>query len=128
MMRSGQIVLLSAVRLHAPLIALLALSMLALGTPGTGVGLLAGLMFALALVLHMLVFGAAALRRAAPPFAARVLLVLGASAAFVGAGLPGWAGAPMLMEGALFAATAAAAALIVAALAGRAPSLRDEEW
>lgn len=128
MTRGGQVVLLAAVRLHGPLMALFALSLLALRSPGQGVGFLAGLAFALLLVLHMLVFGAQAARHAAPPFVSRVVLAAGVAAVAVGAGLPGWPWAGQLMEGGAFAATSGAAALIIAATVGRAPSLRDEEW
>lgn len=128
MKRSAQIVLLSAARFYMPLIVLFAVALLALRDAGTGVGFIAGLALSLMLALHVLVFGADAARVAAPPFLSRVVLVLGVVAAAAGAGLPQWAYAPALIEGGVFAATAAAAALILAALIGRAPSLRDEDW
>jgi len=127
-MRSAQIVLLSAARFYTPLIALFSFALLALYTPGAGVGLAAGLAFALALALHMIAFGADAARRAAAPLASRLLLSLGLIATFGAAAFPGWAFAAQAMEGGLFAAVAAASALMLGVLSGRAPSLRDEDW
>jgi hypothetical protein len=128
MMRSAQIVLLSAARFYTPLIALFAFALPALYAPGAGVGFVVGLALALALALHMIVFGAAAARAAAPPLVARIAVTLGLIAAMGAAGAPGLALSGPLMEGGLFAATAGAASLILNALAGRAPSLRDEDW
>lgn len=127
-MRAAQIVLFSAARFYTPLIALFALSLLAVYAPGSGVGLIAALAFALALALHMIVFGADASRKAAPPVIARAVLSLGLIAAIVGAGVPQWNWAAQAMEGGLFAVGAGASALFIAALSGRAPGLRDEEW
>ncbi len=126
MRTTGHIVALAAARFYAPLIVFVALAALVLRTPGAGVGLLAGLVFAAALAVHLLVFGAGAARRALPAFAARALLCLGVGAALLGAGAPRLPGAVMLLEAGSFAATAAGAALVLAALAGRAPTLRDE--
>jgi len=128
MMRSSQIVLLSAARFYTPLIALFACALLAIYTPGAGVGFAAGLAFALALTLHMIAFGAQAARAAAPPVIARLVLSLGLIASIASAAAPGWAWAAQAMEAGLFATTAGACALILAALTGRAPSLRDEDW
>lgn len=127
-MRAAQILLLSAARYYAPLIALFALALMAIYAPGSGVGLLAGLAFALALALHGLVFGADAARAAFPPIIARMLLSLGLIAAIGAAGAPGLRYGAHIIEAGLFTATAAAGALILAALMGRAASLRDEEW
>ena len=127
-MRAAQILLLSAARYYAPLIALFALALMALYAPGSGIGLLAGLAFALALALHGIVFGADAARAAFPPLVARILLSLGVIDAIAAAGAPGLLYGAYLMEAGLFTATAAAGALILAALMGRAASLRDEEW
>jgi len=128
MMRSAQIVLLSAARFYTPLIALFAFALLALYAPGAGVGFAAGLAFALALALHLIAFGAQAARAAAPPGVARLLLSLGLAASFGAAAAPGWAYAAQAMEAGLFCATAGAGALMLAVLSGRAPSLRDEDW
>lgn len=127
-MRSAQIVLLGVARFYIPLITLFAGALLALYAPGAGVGFAAGLAFALALALHMIAFGAAAARKAAPPLMARALVSLGVIAAFAAAAAPGFAFAAQTMEGGLFAVTAGASALIVSALTGRVPSLRDEDW
>lgn len=125
---ASHIVLASAARLCAPLIALFALTLLVARAPGTGVGFTAGLAVALVLVLHALVFGAAAARAAFPAWVGRVVLVAGLVASIVAAGAPRWAFAPQVMEAGLFAATTAAGALIIAVLFGRAPTLRDAEW
>jgi len=128
MMRAAQILLLSAARYYAPLIALFALALMALYAPGSGIGLLAGLAFALALALHGIVFGADAARAAFPPLVARILLSLGVIAAIAAAGAPGFLYAPYVMEAGLFVATASASSLILIALMGRALGLRDEDW
>jgi len=120
-------VLAAAARAYAPLIALFAFALLATRPAGTGIGFLAGLAFALVIVLHALVFGAGAARRAFPPWACRLALASGLGLALLGAGAARLAFAPQLIEAGAFAATAAAAALITAALFRRAPTLRDGE-
>jgi multicomponent Na+:H+ antiporter subunit B len=128
-MRAGpHVVLRAAAKLHTPLIVLFAASLLAVRAPGEGVGFIAGLAFALALVLHVIVFGAAAARAAFPTPLARVLLALGVIGALVGAGAPNFQYARQLGEAGLFLATISAFALVLAVLAGRAPTLRDEDW
>lgn len=128
-MKAGaQIVVSSALRSYAPLILLFALAVLIVRAPGAGIGFVAGAVFALALALHALIFGAQAFTAAFPPMWARALLGLGVIAAAVGAGAPGWTYAPQLIEAGLFVAACAAAALIVAVLFGRAAMLRDTEW
>jgi hypothetical protein len=102
--------------------------MLALSASGAGVGFVAGLGLALALALHLLVFGASAARIAAPPAFVRVVLTFGVIAALGAAAAPQWAWSAQAMEAGLFVATASAASLCLSALAGRAPSLRDEDW
>ena len=124
----SHIVLVSAARLYTPLILLFALSLASARAPGSGVGVLAGMAFALALMLHALVFGVAALRAAFPPAAMRLVLAAGAAAALAGAALPRWLYAAQAIEAGVALATAAAASLIVAVLFGRAPTLRDAEW
>jgi multisubunit Na+/H+ antiporter MnhB subunit len=124
----AEIILVGAARLYAPLIALFALTLLSAYAPGNGVGFVAGLAFALVLVLHALVFGADALRTAFPPVLMRLVLAAGVIAAVIGAGAPGLRFAPQTLEAGLAAATAAACGLIVAVLFGRAPTLRDAEW
>jgi len=117
----------AAGQLYAPLIALFALSLLATRAPGAGAGFIAGLAFALVLVLHALVFGAAAAKRAWPPLAAQALVAFGVCAALAGAGAQ-WRFAPVLAEAGVFAATAGAASLIIVVSFGRAPTLRDADW
>jgi multisubunit Na+/H+ antiporter MnhB subunit len=128
-MKAGaQIVVSSALRSYAPLLLLFALSVLVVRAPGAGIGFVAGVVFALALALHALIFGAQAFCAAFPPMWARVLVGGGVVAAAAGAGAPGWMYAPQAIEAGLFVATAASAALIVAVLFGRAAMLRDAEW
>lgn len=127
-MMSGAHIIASAARAYGPIIALVALSLLALWPASSGVGFVAGLMFALSLALHALVFGAEASRRAFPMVAWRLLAAGGLILACVGVGAPRLAVAPMLIEGGLFALTAAMGALTIAVLFGRAPTLRDGEW
>lgn len=126
MRANGHLVALSAARLYAPLILFAALIVLVLRTPGAGVGFLAGLLFAAALGVHLLVFGATAARAAAPLTLVRGLACLGVLAAMTGAGAPRLTGAVVLLETGLFVVTAAGATLVLAALAARAPMLRDE--
>lgn len=128
-MKAGaDVVLIAAVRLFAPPIVLLAASLFVWRVAGDGVGVLAGITLALLLVLHALVFGAEAARSAFPPLAARLALFFGVVAALAGAGLPGWRYAPQTIEAGLFLCTIGAAALAVAAIFGRAPTLRDADW
>jgi hypothetical protein len=117
----------AAVRFYTPLIILLALAILFSRAPGVGVGFMAGLTLALALTAHALVSGANAARRAFPPAIARTLLALGVIATAAGAGVPRLIIAPQLLEGGLFLVTAAASALVLAVLLGRAPTLREDE-
>ncbi len=119
----GAGILAGAVRLHAPLLVLLAGSLFSARAPGSGVGLMAGLLFGLALALHALVFGAAAARAAFPPWTARAILVAGTLAALLGAPSP-----TLWSEAGLFAATGAALALILVVVFARAPTLSDAEW
>lgn len=128
MKAGGQVVLANAARLYAPLVALFALSLVVARAPGEGAGFLSGLMFALAFVLHALIFGAAAARLAFPPLAARLLVALGVAGAAIGAGLPRWMYAPLIIEAGVLAATVGAAALVIVSLFGRAPTLRDADW
>jgi multisubunit Na+/H+ antiporter MnhB subunit len=128
-MRPGEhVVLRAAAKLYAPLMALFAAALLATRDPGAGIGFIAGLAASLALILHVIVFGADAARAAFPGWAARACLSLGLLAVLLGAGARGWAHAPQALEAGLFLATLAGAALIIAGLVGRAPSLRDESW
>lgn len=128
-MRGGtQVVVAAAARFFTPLMALFALSLLAMRAPGDGVGVIAGLAFGLVHVLHALTFGADAARAAFPMSLARLVLALGLIAVCVGAGLPGFAFAGQVIEAGAFAVTVAGVAFIVQALFGRAPTMRDAEW
>ncbi|MGE0663365.1 MAG: hypothetical protein AB7H66_15210 [Hyphomonadaceae bacterium] len=122
----AHIVVAAASGFYTPLILLFALFTLLGAAPGAGVGVAAGLAFGLALMLHALVFGAAAARAAMPATMMRVLLAAGAALALAGAGLPGLAYAPQLIEAGVFAATVAGAAIVLQVVFGRAPTLRDE--
>lgn len=121
----SQPILAYAARLYAPLALVFALSILAVRAPGDGVGVVAGMAFSLALVLHALVFGADASRRALPPALALSLLALGLIAVSASAGVPGAAMAPQLLEAGAFLTTAAALALVVIVLFGRVQALKD---
>lgn len=124
----AHIIIAAAARFFIPLTALFALLLLASNDAGGGVGLAAGLAFALVLALHALVFGAAEARAAAPPWLARLVLGAGVAMALVCAGLPALRLSAQLIEAGLFAATTAAAALTIQALFGRAPTLLGEDW
>ncbi len=124
----SHIVLRASAKLFTPVIALFALSLLAMRGPGEGVGLLAGLAVSMAPVLHTIVFGAAATRAAIPGLFLRAALAFGLIASVAAAGLPGWSFAAHAGEAGLFLTTSSAVCLALAALAGRAPTLRDEDW
>src|SRR5262245_37687593 len=85
-MRFDAAIVRGASALLLPVMFLFALSVLATHQPGQGSGALAGLSFALALALHVLVFGAGAARRAFPGLAARLCLAAGIGLALAGAG------------------------------------------
>ena len=123
----SHIVVRAAARLHMPLIALFALSLVVTRPPGAGIGLIAGLALSLMLMLHVLVFGAGAARRAIPGPAARGLLALGLLTTLLGAGAPLMPYAAQVTEAGLLLVMFGGAALAIAVLAGRAPTLRDEE-
>lgn len=123
----AQIALRAASRFYVPLLVLFALTLLIARAPGEGVGFVAGLALTLALLVHVLVFGAVAGRAALPPPLARLALAGGVLAAIAGAAAPRLVFAPQLAEGGAFVATVAGGALILAVLVGRAPTMRDEE-
>ncbi len=124
----GHVVVAAAARLYAPLLGLFALTLFVTRAPGSGVGFLAGLVFGLALALHALAFGAGASRAAFPPSVAHTGLSAGVLTVLLGAASPGLGFAAQLAEAGLFLATGSAAALILAVLVGRAPTLPDGEW
>lgn len=126
-MREGaHIVLAAAARFYTPLIVLFAMLLLIARPAGAGVGLIAGMAFLLALILHALVFGADAARRTRHPFLMRMVAGAGLSMAAFGAGSPRMMFAPELVEAGLFALMAAGGALVVTVLFGRAPTMRDQ--
>jgi multicomponent Na+:H+ antiporter subunit B len=125
MKEGAHIALAAAARFYTPLIVLFALALLVMRPAGGGVGLIAGLAFLLALWTHVLVFGAAAARAAMPPAFTRLLMAAGFAALAFGALAPGALFAGQLVEGGLFATVAAGGALMLAVIAGRAPTMRD---
>jgi multisubunit Na+/H+ antiporter MnhB subunit len=114
-------------RLTAPLLLLLGLSLLAVWSAGGGVGFVAGLLGLLAVMMHAIVFGAAASRRAFPPVLLRAVLIVAlvAAAATLNARI---AYALQIQEAAVAAITTAGGALLVMTLFGRAAALRDGAW
>lgn len=128
-MKAGShVVLRASARLYAPLIVLFALSLLATRVAGAGVGLVAGLAATLALILHLLVFGVAEARRAIPEFVSSAMVTLGLLAALIAGGAPRLLYAPQIIEAGLFFIVVGGAQLAIVVLAGRAPTLRDEDW
>jgi len=121
----GDVILVAAARTYLPLLALFALSLIVARAPNAGVGFIAGLGFAMVLTLHALTFGVGASRVAFPPSVARFVLALGLISVVAAIGAPGLVYADRLAEAGAFAATVAASALIIVALFGRAPTLRD---
>ena len=117
----------ASARAVIPLAALFAFALLAESAPGDGVGFRAGLAFALVIAIHMLAFGARAAREALPLGVARVLLALGVLGVAGGEAARGYDLAARIVEGGLFLTTAAASALVLGVIVGRAPTLRDEE-
>lgn len=124
---SPHLIVASSARLFLPIMVLLALSLLATRAP-EGIGFAAGLAFAAALVVHALAFGAHASRAAFPPVLLRLALAIGLVLAVIGGGAPRLAAAAQIVEAGLFLVTSASAALIVAVLFARAPTLSDAEW
>jgi multisubunit Na+/H+ antiporter MnhB subunit len=127
-MKGMHLILRAAAGICTPLIALFAFSVLATRPAGAGVGLSAGLAMGMVLVLHVLVFGAAAARAAFPPLLARVLLALGLLLTLVATSAPLLPFGAELSEAGLFLAVTAGLALLLGVLISRAPTLRDEEW
>jgi pantoate kinase len=117
-----------ATALVSPLAFLFSLSLLATRPPGEGAGVFAGLAFAMALLLHALVFGAGASRRAFPAQVARLSLALGVVLACAGAGFVAIPFAGQILECGLFLAMIGAAHLVMTVLIGRAPTMLDEDW
>ena len=126
MKASQQVLVAAASRLYAPVLVVVALSLLAGRGAGPMVAFAAGVLFALAPLLHMLAFGINSARSSFPPVAARVLLGLGLLAALAGYASGGAAG--VLAMAGVFMAAAAAAVLITVVLVGRVPALPDSDW
>jgi hypothetical protein len=118
----------AAARAYTPLIALFAALLLATYPAGSGVGLFAGLVFSALHALHMIVYGAAASRRALPSIVSRGLVAVGLFLCLGAIGAAAWPYAARMGEAGLFLVTASGSALLMNVLVGRAPSLRDEDW
>jgi multisubunit Na+/H+ antiporter MnhB subunit len=94
-------------------------------------GLQGGLVAAIAVALHALVFGPATTSRALPPTALRIAAVIGTSALVASAAMEWRLGqtAPSLLAAAgQFLAVGACGALAVLAVGGRAHAMREEDW
>jgi len=128
MSSSENAVIVVAARWITPLAALFAFTLLANWPAGAGVGLVAGLALALAIVLNALIFGVRSVLMAAPPFVLRAVLTLAIVLAFAGAGLPNFVWSAQLVEFGAFLATASGVSLISLAIMGRAGTLRDAMW
>ncbi|MBL8545604.1 MAG: hypothetical protein JNL81_04025 [Hyphomonadaceae bacterium] len=126
-MNGANVIVAAAARFFTPLTALFAALLLVGGAAGDGVGFVAGMAFALVLMLHALTFGAVAARAALPTPVARLMLALGMIGVCAGAGLPGFVFSAQVIEAGAFAATVAAAAMVIHVVFGRAPTLRDAE-
>lgn len=124
MKNSNHVTVRAPAKAVAPVLAVLALSVVAFG----GSGLAAGALLSATFVLHALVSGAERALRAVPPFAWRIAALLALLGAGASACAPDWAYAARIGEGALAAAVVAAVGLAFTALAARAPTLRDEDW
>lgn len=124
-MMDAHVVLGASARLVIPISAVFALVLLVNGAPGDGVGMRAGLMFSLAMVVHALVFGVAAAISAFPTWAARGTLASGAAIVSFAAASPNYRFSGQFLEAGLFATVVAATALVMAVMIGRAPALRD---
>src|SRR6185503_6876359 len=102
MRQAPHVTLSAAARFYTPLMVLFASTLLVVGAPGSAVGVMAGFALALALLVHVLVFGSDAAHMAASPVAMRVLLAAGLVVAFVGAAAPGLPFAAQLSEAGAF--------------------------
>ncbi len=123
-MKPDGYLLLRAARLFVPILALFALALLASRPAGHGVGLTAGLAFAMAPALHALVFGADRALKAFPPVVAKALLTVGVVVALLSdQAQPAFQ--VQVGEAGLFLTTVSASVLVIATLFGRAPTLGD---
>jgi multisubunit Na+/H+ antiporter MnhB subunit len=117
-----------AARWLTPLGALFAFTLLANWPPGSGVGFVAGLAFALPIAMNALIFGVRSILATAPPFTPRAVLALGVVLALAGAGIPNFSWSVQLVELGAFMATASSVSLVSLAIMGRAGALRDATW
>jgi multisubunit Na+/H+ antiporter MnhB subunit len=125
---SENAVIVVAARWITPLTALFAFTLLANWPAGAGVGFVAGLALALAIVLNALIFGVRSVLKAAPPFMQRTVLALAVILAFAGVALPNMPWSALLVELGAFLATVGGVSLISLAIMGRAGALRDAAW
>jgi hypothetical protein len=116
----------AAARAIAPLFVLCALVLLLSWPPGSGVGAIAGLIAAMGVLLHTLIFGASAGRAAAVARFQRGGLALGVWTALAGLAATQAPIAPLLREAGLFLTTASMGILVVAVFAGRAVRFHEE--
>jgi len=115
----------AAGRLFAPLLVLFGCALIAMWPAGQGSGFLAGLSVGLGALLHALVFGADASRRAFPPPVLRGLLAVGVLACAYGIAASAEPFAQFVMEAGLFAISTTGCILIAGVLFGRASALRE---
>lgn len=109
-----------------PVIALLAIAMIATGV--SGAGLAGGALLSISVLLHALIYGSDASRRAMPAWGWRLCLFGALILCAISASSPDWPFAAPMAEAGVAVACVSAVALAFSALAGRAPALRDEEW
>jgi hypothetical protein len=126
-MRSGDGRFLAAsAQVVGPLFVFCAVVFLLSWPSGSGVGFIAGLMAAMGVLVHTLIFGAAAARVSSFARLQRAGLTLGALAALTGLATTQAPLASLLREVGLFVTTACIGILIVAAFAGRAVRFNEE--
>ena len=126
-MRSGDGRFLAAsAQVVGPLFVFCAVVLLLSWPAGSGVGFMAGLMAAMGVLVHTLVFGAAAGRVSSFARFQRAGLTLGALAGLAGLAATQAPISPLLREAGLFVTTASIGILIVAAFAGRAVRFNEE--
>lgn len=115
-------------RYYGLLAILFAAALLRVEPAGNGVGLVSGLILASALIIHGLVFGAAASRAFLPFFFAKQFVAAGFVTVIISTRWPDerWSG--VAAEGGLFFLTLGALALVFGILVGRARMLREGDY